>query len=430
MGGIELRDYQLDAVKQMHTGCILCGGVGSGKSRTALAYYYISNGGKLGTDEYCPMDDAPGNDRPRPMDLYVITTARKRDTLEWEKEMIPFQITKDDDCKRYNHKVVIDSWNNIGKYTDVRNAFFVFDEQHVTGSGAWVKSFYKIAKKKDDGSWPNDWIILSATPGDNWSDYIPVFVANGFFKNKTQFNTDHCVFSPFTNFPKIDKYINTGRLIRLRRSILINMHFDRVTKSHHENVKVGYDIDLYKHVVKFRENPFNDDEPIENASEYCYTLRKIVNLDERRQTAVLELFEKHPKMIIFYNFDAELDVLRGLEWGSGVEVAEWNSHKHQDIPDSESWVYLVQYNACEAWNCIKTDTIVFYSANYSYKTMVQAAGRIDRMNTPFTDLYFYHIVSDAGIDLGIRQALRKKKKFNENAFFMSTEGKYWAGGKQ
>ena len=424
MPGIELRDYQYEAVEKLNTGSILCGGVGSGKSRTALAYYYICNGGSLGTESYEKMKD-------KPLDLYIITTARKRDTLEWENEMLPFYITKDDNCKMYQHTVVIDSWNNIKKYEKVRGAFFIFDEQHVSGKGAWVKSFLKIARwDEKTKQWPNQWILLSATPGDNWEDYVPVFLANGFFKNRTQFNGDHCVFSPFTNFPKIERYTNTGRLIRLRNQILVNMKFERATVSHHEYVDVPYDLELYRHVVKDRENPFKDDEPIENASEYCYTLRKIVNLDEGRQQAVLDIFENHPKMIVFYNFDAELDVLKALGWGSGVEIAEWNSHKHQPIPDSESWVYLVQYNACEAWNCIKTDTIVFYSMNYSYKTMVQAAGRIDRMNTPFTDLYFYHLRSNAGIDQGIKLALKKKKKFNENAFFMSTEGKYWTGGKQ
>lgn len=402
MAGISLYDYQLDAVHRMQNGCILCGGVGSGKSRTALAYYYLQNGGKINTDSYIAMNDPP-------QDLYIITTARKRDTKEWEGELSPFLMSTNPDIDLYYHKVVIDSWNNIGKYTDVSNAFFIFDEQRVVGNGAWVKSFLKISKH-------NHWILLSATPGDTWVDYIPVFIANGFYKNRTEFIRQHIVYSRFTKYPKVDRYLNTGRLIRLRNRILVTMDFKRKTVSHHEDIYVKYDISKYKDVSRLRWDPFKN-EPIQNAGVLCYVWRRIVNSDESRQLALLELFENHPKMIVFYNFDYELDILKNLYYGDNIEIAEWNGHKHQPIPDCASWVYLVQYNAgSEGWNCIKTDTIVFYSQNYSYKVMTQAAGRTDRLNTPYTDLYYYHLKSRSGIDLAISRSLKEKKNFNETQY--------------
>ena len=401
MSGISLYDYQLDAVSKMKNGCILCGGVGSGKSRTSLAYYYKKQGGILGTEDYVKMK--------RPRDLYVITTARKRDTLEWEGEFAPFLISTNPDVSMYDHTVVVDSWNNIGKYKDVYGAFFIFDEQRVVGSGAWVKAFLNITRK-------NDWILLSATPGDTWQDYIPVFVANGFYRNKTEFSREHIVYSRFTKFPKVDRYLNTGKLIRYRNDILISMDFKRKTIAHHEDVLVSYDAPTYKELSKSRWNPYTN-EPIVNAAELCYTWRKIVNSDVSRQVALLEIFEKRPKMIVFYNFDYELDILKSLYYGDKVEVAEWNGHKHQPIPTGNKWVYLVQYTAgAEGWNCIKTDTIVFYSQNYSYKTMQQSAGRIDRLNTPFIDLYYYHLKSRSGIDLAISRALKEKKNFNESRY--------------
>ena len=403
MAGISLYDYQLDAVNRMKNGCILCGGVGSGKSRTALAYYYKEQGGVLGTKNYKPM---PG----KPKDLYIITTARKRDTLEWEGEMAPFLLSTNPECNTlYDNKIVVDSWNNIGKYKDLTDAFFIFDEQRVIGYGAWTKAFLKIARG-------NDWILLSATPGDNWSDYMPVFIANGFYKNKTEFVAEHIVYNSNVKYKKVDRYLNTGRLIRLRNKILIDMDFDRKTVSHNEDVYCRYDTTLYKATIKNRWNPF-DDKPIEQASSLCYILRRIVNSDESRQIAVLELFERHPRMIIFYNFDYELDILKGLYYGDEVEIGEWNGHKHQPIPDGKKWVYLVQYNAgAEGWNCIKTDTIVFYSQSYSYKMLEQARGRIDRLNTPFADLYYYHLKTRSGIDLAISKALAEKRNFNERKF--------------
>lgn len=402
MAGIQVYDYQLDAVKQMKNGCILCGGVGSGKSRTALAYYYLCEGGEIGTDKYIPMNDPP-------KDLYIITTARKRDTLEWEGELSPFLLSTHDDVNLYSNKVVIDSWNNIGKYTKVENSFFIFDEQRVVGTGVWVESFYKIAKK-------NNWILLSATPGDKWEDYRPVFIANGFYKNKSEFDQEHIVWNPKVKFPKVDRYLNTGRLIRLRNRILVDMDFKRETISHHEDVYTLYDISEYKDVMRNRWDPYKN-EPIQNASGLCYILRRIVNSDESRQIALLEIFEDHPRIIVFYNFDYELDILKGLYYGENVEIAEWNGHAHQPIPDSDRWVYLVQYTAgAEGWNCIRTDTIVFFSQNYSYKIMLQSAGRIDRLNTPYTDLYYYHLKSRSGIDLAISKALNEKKNFNEGKF--------------
>lgn len=407
MSAINLYDYQRDALRRMKNGCILCGGVGSGKSRTALAYYYIRNGGDLDYEdydcEYFPMGDPP-------KDLYIITTARKRDTCEWEKELAPFLLSTKQEVNLYRNKVVIDSWNNIAKYKDVHDAFFIFDEQRVVGYGAWSKSFIRIARS-------NEWILLSATPGDTWSDYIPVFVANGFYRNKTEFVREHIVYCRSTRYPKIDRYLSTGKLIHLRNRILVNMDFQRQTVSHHEDIFVPYDAAKYKDILRNRWDIWHD-RPIQNAGEYCYALRRIVNTDESRMVAVMELFEKHPRVIIFYNFDYELALLKAACYGENVEVAEWNGHKHQPIPDSESWVYLVQYTAgAEGWNCITTDTIIFFSQNYSYKIMTQASGRIDRLNTPFRELYYYHLKSRSGIDLAIAKALNNKKKFNETGFF-------------
>lgn len=398
MSGISLFDYQLDAVSRMQNGCVLCGGVGSGKSRTSLAYYYKEQGGVLGTKNYVRMKN--------PKDLYIITTARKRDTLEWEGELSYFLLSTNPKVNGYKNRVIVDSWNNIQKYKNVTDSFFIFDEQRVVGSGVWVKSFLKIAKS-------NDWILLSATPGDTWQDYIPVFIANGFYRNRTEFCNEHVIYSRFSKFPKIDRYINTGRLIRLRDRILVDMDFKRETIAHHEDIIVQYDISKYKETMRNRWDPYNN-EPITNASGLCYVLRKIVNSDESRQIALMDILESRPRVIVFYNFDYELDILMNLAYGKGVEVAQWNGHKHQPIPDSDKWVYLVQYNAgAEGWNCIKTDTIVFYSQNYSYKVMQQSAGRIDRLNTPYTDLYYYHLKSHSSIDLAISKALRDKKKFNE-----------------
>ena len=401
---IKLFDYQLSAIEKMRNGCILNGGVGSGKSLTSLGYYYLQQGGDISSlkrGDFVKMKN--------PQDLYIITTARKRDTLEWEGELAPFLLSTHKEVNGHNNTVIVDSWNNIKKYIDVKDSFFIFDEQRVVGSGSWVKSFLKITKQ-------NDWILLSATPGDTWSDYIPVFIANGFYRNKTEFIREHIVYNPRVKFPKVDRYLNTGRLIRLRNRILIDMDFKRDTIPHHEDIYVKYDISKYRDAGRLRWDPFKQ-EPIKDAGGLCYVWRRIVNSDQSRQVALLEIFEDHPKMIIFYNFDYELDILKEVFSGIAVDIAEWNGHKHQPIPESKRWVYLVQYTAgAEGWNAISTDTIVFFSQNYSYKIMLQAAGRIDRLNTPYRDLYYYHLKSRSGIDLAISKALSQKKNFNEGRF--------------
>lgn len=395
---VKLYDYQLEALDKMKNGCILNGGVGSGKSRTGIAYYYILQGGKL--DPLKPM-------RKDHKDLYIITTARKRDTNEWNGDLAPFLLSTNPDISK--GKVFVDSWNNIKKYENIKDAFFIFDEQRVVGKGQWVKSFLKLTKS-------NEWILLSATPGDTWSDYIPVFIANGFYKNRTEFNNRHIVFSRFAKYPKVDRYFDTKRLIRLRDSILVNMDYRKKTISHHEDVFVGYDILSYKKTMRERFD-YEKGEPYQNAAELCYALRKIVNTDPMRVMKVMDIFEEKNKVIIFYNFDYELDILKRIQYGKDVQIAEWNGHKHQPVPDSERWVYLVQYNAgAEGWNCIKTDTIIFFSQNYSYRTLVQSAGRIDRLNTPYKDLYFYHLKSKASIDLAISRAIKNKKEFNAVKF--------------
>lgn len=400
---IELDIQQLKAIEQLKTGSILVGGVGSGKSRTALAYYFLKEcQGSLcinGVGETQPMKD--------PKDLYIITTARKRDTLDWEKEAASFSISADREASISHVKMTVDSWNNISKYKDKENSFFIFDEQRVVGYGVWSKAFIHIAKK-------NNWILLSATPGDTWSDYIPVFIANGFYKNKTDFERQHIVYARFSKFPKIEKYIGTGTLLKHRRDITVRMACKRQTIRHKETILTNYDKELYKTVSISRWNPYTN-KPIRDASEYCATLRKIVNSDSSRLEEVKKLWKTYPRLIIFYNFDYELEILHSLK--SLGTVSEWNGHLHEDVPNTDRWCYLVQYTACaEGWNCVETNVIIFYSQNYSYKIMVQAAGRIDRRNTSYIDLYYYYLRSPSSIDIGIRRCLEKKKNFNESDF--------------
>lgn len=401
---IQLYKYQLDAVERLRTGSILCGGVGSGKSRTALAYFYLKvcNGGlQINSKGKYRKAEAP-------KDLYIITTAKKRDGLEWEGECVPFLFEK----SGINLKV--DSWNNIGKYVDVKDSFFIFDEQRVIGSGAWVKAFLKITKC-------NPWILLSATPGDTWMDYIPVFIANGFYKNRTEFIRSHVIYNRFAKFPKVDRYVGSGRLLKYRNTILVDMDYRRSTESHHENIYTKYDEKLFKYVEFSRWNIY-DDKPIAGISEYCFILRRIVNSSDDRIKTFKNLIKENPRTIVFYNFNYELEILRDAASEVGVAYAEWNGQKHQNIPDSDKWTYFVQYNSgSEGWNCIKTNVMIFYSQSYSYKMMVQASGRIDRVNTLYSDLYYYHLMSNSKIDRAIAGSLRKKKNFNEMTSYMRKE---------
>lgn len=444
-----LYPHQREALTKMFNGCILNGGTGSGKSRTGIYYFFNKNGGSIEKQKYTPMRD-------NPPDLLIISTAKKRNDLEWEQELVPFLLLPDPKTglTRYGNRVIIDSWQNVKKYADVKDMQIIFDEDKVQGNGIWVKSFLKMANN-------NEWIILSATSGDKWEDYIPVFIANGFYRNRTEFSRDHLVYSRYAKFPKVEGYRNEWRLIILRNKLLIDMDFERHTTQIHETVWCDYNMELYRSTMRSRTDPYKqgyipcngvDDgalrigvdidisevdpvmpgwefeiehcdyvrlvnEPIQQAAGLCYVLRKIVNSDESRQVALLELLEEHPKAVIFYNYDYELDILLNLVYPEGTKVAQYNGHKHDKLPEGDKWVYLTQYTAgCEAWNTVKTDTIIFYSQNYSHKTMVQAAGRIDRLNTPYNDLHYYHLKSRASIDLAISKALAQKKKFNERKF--------------
>jgi hypothetical protein len=402
---IDLFEHQKAAVNQLKTGSILCGGVGSGKSLTAILYYYTKEcGGKFDRSVKEKMKD--------PKDLYIITTAKKRDSLDWDRECAIFALSKDRDSSINGVQVTVDSWNNIKKYTEVKDAFFIFDEQRLVGSGVWVKSFLAISKR-------NPWILLTATPGDSWMDYVPVFIANRFYKNRTEFIRRHVVYNSFTKFPKIDRYVETGRLERLKRNITVTMDYVRPTTIKRKDLYADFDKEKFKTISVKRWNPFTD-KPIKDITELLFTMRKVVNADPSRFVILEELLEKHRKLIIFYNFNYELDILRKFQDKPYVQVAEYNGHKHEPIPEGEKWVYLVQYiSGGEGWNCTETNVIVFYSQNYSYRMMTQAAGRIDRLNTPFATLYYYHILSTSVIDRAIAKALKNKKKFNERTFALA-----------
>lgn len=386
---VELMDHQKKAVEQLDNGKILCGGVGSGKSLTAAAYYVAK-------------------ETPRP--IYVITTAKKRDTLDWDSEFVKYGVGRE---VSLHGKLTVDSWNNIGKYEDVENAFFIFDEQRVVGSGAWVAKFYKIAKK-------NRWILLSATPGDTWLDYIPVFVANGFYRNRTEFKREHVIYTTYTKFPKVERFVGVNRLVKYRNQLLVEMPYARHTTRHLRDVTVDYDQDLMNLVVKRRWHVY-EERPLRDMAEMFLVMRKVVNSDPSRLGEVLKIHDKHKKVILFYNFDYELMALRGVLNVMNIPFAEWNGHKHEELPSGDSWVYLVQYVAgSEGWNCVTTDCVVFYSLTYSYKNFEQAQGRIDRLNQPKNDLWYYILLSESRIDKAIRRALAHKQSFNESKSGIAT----------
>ena len=401
--------HQYDAIQQMKNGCVLLGGTGSGKSMTSLGYYMskVCNG-YIGRD--CKIVVMPDELRP----LYIITTAKKRDENGWDKDLARWSLSRDINESYKQTPVIVNSWNNIKKYTNVAGAMFIFDEQRVVGTGAWVKAFLRITKR-------NRWVLLSATPGDEWKDYIPLFIANGFYKNKTEFAYKHIVYSPYTKYPKIQYYIHTGILEKHRKEILVIMKYDKPTTSHYIDLVVPYNPELYSAVWDKRWNVYKE-EPIANQSELIPTLRRVVNSDPGRIAAVEDLCKRKPRVIIFYNYIFEKDLLKDMCKRNGFTMAEWNGQKHEPVPDSDSWVYLVQYTAGnEAWECVTTDTIVFYSLNYSYKVMTQSSGRIDRINTPYTDLYFYQVKSLSDLDQRITRSLNRKEVFNEKAFIEELE---------
>lgn len=428
---VRLMPHQLKALGEMKNGCVLKGPVGSGKTLTALSYF----------------DDNETIER-----LIVITTAKKRDTGDWQAEARELAIFPE-----------VNSWQNISNYENVSGAFFIFDEQRIVGNGEWVKSFLKIAKK-------NQWILLSATPGDTWLDYIPVFVANGFYRNRQEFLREHVIFHPFVRYPKVERYISTMKLARQLASILVEMPYQKHTIRHETEVFVEYDKEEYDVAWKNRWNAL-ENRPIRHVSELFSLIRRVTNTSSSRLEKVRELLTKHPRMIIFYNFDYELEILRTLSvpastssdsilWQSGTNqeppwppwetgptggssgltiataaenggtstqssyaLAEWNGHKHEPIPETESWVYLVQYTAgAEGWNCTETDTVIFYSLTYSYRAFEQAKGRIDRLDTPFTDLWYYVFLSSSPLDLAIKKALEGKKSFNEATWLRKVTG--------
>ena len=409
----ELDEGQLKALEQLQNGNILIGGVGSGKSRTGLAWYFtkVCGGQMNGKERGLKNDIVP---MLWPKDLYIITTAKKRDDGEWDEEMEPFGLSTNPEKSSYKDKVkvTVDSWNNVQKYIDVKDAVFLFDEQRVVSYKTWARAFVKISKS-------NHWIFLTATPGDCWMDYLAIFIANGFFRTKREFEMRHVVYNRYSKYPQVDRYIDDYILQRMRDSILVNIEYQKPTERHSEVIPVEYDRESYRVLMRERWNVF-ENRPVENVSELCYLLRKIVNSDPSRIENVLEIAQEHPRLIIFYNFDYELDILKNADWPEGTVVREWNGHRHEEVPTDVRWVYLVQYAAgAEGWNCTTTDSMLFYSPSYSYKATEQAMGRIDRRNTPFHDLYYYSFRSMAPIDIAISRALKRKRNFNESVFFKS-----------
>lgn len=381
--GFSLLDHQEDALRRLKNGSVLIGGVGSGKSITALEYF----------------------NRTAPREtVNVVTTAKKRDSGEWYSDALKMSL-------RCDLRVI--SWNKIFDWADEEGGNFIFDEQRVVGYGYWAQMFIRIAKK-------NRWLLLTATPADIWMDLLPVFIAHGYFKNKSDFCEQHVMWSRFAKYPKVERYIDEDVLEYYRDKIFVEMPHIKSTIRHEHFVEVDFDLALQRVIYGDRWNPY-ESQPIKDAGEMIRLLRKAANEDPSRFDKILELMDSHPRLIIFYNHNYELDLLKLLTGtffqDQLIPVAEWNGHKHEPLPESDRWVYLVQYQAgSEGWNCVDTDTVVFYSLPYSYRNFEQAKGRIDRLNTTYTDLYYHIFKSNAIIDQAIWKNLQKKKNFQVSAF--------------
>jgi hypothetical protein len=347
---IELMEHQLDAVNNLGNGKVLWGVTGSGKSAVVLEYYMR-------------------NEAPRP--IIVITTAKKRDSLDWYGEAAKFGVSVEPQFSRAG-AITVDSWNNIKNYRGVVGAFFVFDEQRVVG--------------------------------------------HGYYTNITDFKLQHVVYEPFTTFPKVKMYLDESRLEKLRNDVLVEMPYQAYTKRVKNYMPVSYDKDLFDQVWDKRWHVY-EDRPLKDAAERWRVGRRVVNSDQSRVEFIWDLIHKgvHDKVIVFYNFDYELEILRGL--ADMFVVAEWNGHRKNLVPDEGPWIYLVQYNSgAEGWNCTTANAMVFYSMTYSYRTFIQAQGRIDRLDTPFKTLYYYVLVADCITDKAVKRALDQKKNFNERRF--------------
>lgn len=374
----ELHDHQREAIAKLHTGSVLVGGVGSGKSIASLAYFAEKEPTKK---------------------IIVITTAKKRDSGEWFADAMKMSL---------RNELYVDSWNNVKNYID-EDACFIFDEQRIVGNGAWVKHFLSITSH-------NPWILLSATPADVWMDLVPIFIANGFYKNRTEFCNMHVKWSRFAKYPKVDGYYDTWMLEKYRDMIFVEMPYEKTAIREEHIVQVDFDPEEQRLLYGSRWN-FYGECPIKDAGEMMRLLRKSANSHISRYHELIKICETTPRVIVFYNHNYELEILRCLHTELDIPMAEWNGHNHQDIPREDRWLYLVQYQAgSEGWNCIETDTIVFYSLPYSYRNLEQAKGRIDRLNTKYETLHYYIFKSRAIIDQAIWKALHRKKNFHASAF--------------
>ena len=204
--------------------------------------------------------------------------------------------------------------------------------------------------------------------------------------------------------------------MRNRRQILVPMVYKKVTERKRQLIYSEYNTDNYHKIMKERWNIF-EDKPIENASELLQIIRKTVATDPDRKLNAKIMMDAHDRLIIFYNYNYERDVLIEIAEELGKEYFEWNGHAHEDIPDQEQWLYFVQYTAgAEGWNCISTNVIMFYSVNYSFRYMEQAEGRIDRINTPYNVLEYYYLTSHSQIEKDILSTVNRKKNFNASAW--------------
>lgn len=357
--------------------------------------------------------------------VIIATTASKCHSKDFQTtELIKFTSPE---FRAHLVSLEVVSWHMLKKWTDKKspqqlaNYYFVADELQRCRQGVsslMGRAFLFITKHC------KAWTGYTGTPGDNWLQFHPYFIATGKIKNKTEFMRDYTISQQYP-FPMVLGFRHEDTLKGWWRDISYEPDTSEVMSQlpaeTHQIMRFPTPKG-YKKVLK--SSTTLDGEFLDSNMALYHHLRQMCATKQKLDALEDLLSSLSSPLVIFFNYTCEREQILGLAAHMKRKVWRIDGECHE-IPTEETIgqndIVLCHYlSGSEALNLQFCHYMVFYSPNYSYSISVQAKGRVKRVGQQ-NPMFFYSFLCSDSIEEEVMDCIKQKKDFAEKIWSPSVK---------
>lgn len=144
--------------------------------------------------------------------------------------------------------------------------------------------------------------------------------------------------------------------------------------------------------------------------------RQLCNSKDKQQAFIDLINSINDRVVVFYNFDSELDTLKTLVKDRPIAEVNGHTNTEQIYHDNDNCVLFVQYQAgARGLNLQDGNKIIYYSLTLSSDLFEQSKKRIHRIGTKYPCFYWILQTKDS-VEESIYKSLNRQEDYNEELF--------------